>query len=453
MDAEKSLKDKVSQYLATDVWRVSLAETTALWSFLIRQLRVLILTFRGFDQDKCSLRASALTFYSLLSIVPVVAMAFGVAKGFGVEDILRRELLTRFSGQEEILTRVIDFAHGMLATTRGGMVAGAGLAVLFWTVIKVLMQIESSFNDIWEIHRQRSYGQRFSNYLSIMLVSPVVLVVSGSATVFITAQVTRITETVALLGIFAPVIYLGLKFLPYALMWSLLAFVYITVPNTRVNLKSGLLAAVVAGTMYQAVQWAYITFQIGLARYNAIYGSFAALPMFLVWLQLSWLIVLFGAEYAFATQNVDAYEFEPDLKRASRRTRTLLALEITRRIVRGFERGTEPPTAAEISAAVSIPIRLTRQLLSELVDSGVLQETRRRSSRWSAAVTSREAAFLPQRDIGAYTIGYVMERLERSGSDTLNYKRSRELTELEGSLESMSAEIESSPENRLLKDI
>ncbi len=172
--------------------------------FLIKQLRILLLATRGFGQDQCPLRASALTFYSILSIVPVVAMAFGIAKGFGFQEILENQLMEKFSGQEDVMIRVVDFAHSLLENTKGGMIVGIGIIVLLWTVIKLLAHIEGSFNDIWEVKKSRSYGRKFSDYLSIMLISPLLIIMSSSATVFITTKIALITEKVALIGMFSP---------------------------------------------------------------------------------------------------------------------------------------------------------------------------------------------------------------------------------------------------------
>jgi membrane protein len=310
--SKQGIGDLISNFftfIRTDIWRIRLADLPFGKSFLIKQLRMIILAFRGYDEDRCLLRASSLTFYTLLSIVPVVAMFFGVAKGFGFERRLEKQLFERFPGQEEILGQVINFANSLLEQTRGGLIAGIGLLVLFWSVLKVLGHIEmAALNDIWGIKENRSWGRKFSDYLSIMLISPVLVLMSGSATVFITTQVTQITQKVELLGVISPLISFLLKFSPYVLIWALFTILYIIMPNTKVNFKAGLLGGVVAGTLYQIAQWAYISFQISAAKYNAIYGSFAALPLFLMWLQISWWIVLFGAELSFANQNVHTYE-------------------------------------------------------------------------------------------------------------------------------------------------
>ncbi|MBW2492543.1 MAG: YihY/virulence factor BrkB family protein, partial [Deltaproteobacteria bacterium] len=336
--AIKSWITRAIEFFTADIWRVRLEDLPFGKSFLIKQLRIIILTLRGFDEDRCFFRASSLTFYTLLSIVPVAAMLFGVAKGFGFEKLLRKEIFERFPGeaQQEVLTKVIEFAESMLEATKGGLIAGIGLIVLFWSVIKVLSYIETSLNDIWEIKQNRTWGRKFSDYLAVMILSPLLIIVSSSATVFITTQVTQLTNKIELLGMISPLIFLSFKLIPYVLVWILFSVIYILMPNTKVNLKAGIVAGIVAGTIFQIVQWGYISFQVGTARYNAIYGSFAALPLFLMWVQVSWWVVLFGAELSFANQNVATYEYEPDSSRVSPAFKKLLTLQVAHLLIRNF---------------------------------------------------------------------------------------------------------------------
>ena len=249
---------RVLDFVHQDVWRIRLSELSPAKKVALTAFRILILSLRGFNQHRCQLRASALTFYSLMSVVPVAAMAFGIAKGFGFEKRLEEVLRTKLTGQEELLEKIITFSHSMLASTKGGVLAGIGLLVLFWTVIKLLSQIESSMNDIWGVRDQRTFGRTFSDYLSLMLVCPVLMIVASSATVFITTQVTAIMARIDLLGAFSPVVLFALKLLPYSVLWGLFTFIYMFMPNTRVRFSSALTAGILAGTIFQVVQWAYI---------------------------------------------------------------------------------------------------------------------------------------------------------------------------------------------------
>jgi membrane protein len=436
---------EILDFIKTDIWRIPVKKLPPAKSFLIKQLRVILLALRGFNEDKCSLRASALTFYALLSIVPVAAMAFGVAKGFGFEKLLEKQLLESTTGYEDVVANVITFARTLLDNTKGGAVAGVGVAVLFWTIMKVLGNIEISFNEIWGIKTARSIGRKFSDYLSIMLVCPFLLIISSSMTVFITSQIRLITEKVAVLSAFNHIIFFFLKFVPYCTLWILFTFIYIFMPNTKVNLKSGVLAGIAAGTIYQIVQWGYITFQVGVAKYNAIYGSFAALPLFLAWIQISWLIVLLGAEISFAHQNVDTYEYEPDSRNISNSFKRALTLQITHALVRSFSKAEKPLTATEISHNLDMPIRLVRQVLFELVRSGIASEVR--------SEDDKVVAYQPAQDIDNLTIGSVIDAQDNYGTDNIPISETESSEKIYANLKAFGDVMRNSPANVPLKDI
>ena len=446
--SKQGIGDLISNFfhfIRVDIWRIRLADLPFGRSFLIKQLRMIILAFRGYDEDRCFLRASSLTFYTLLSIVPVAAMFFGVAKGFGFEKRLEKELFDKFAGQEEVLSQIINFSNSLLEQTKGGLIAGIGLLVLFWSVLKVLGHIEMALNDIWGIKESRSWGRKFSDYLSIMLISPLLVLISGSATVFIKTEVTQITQKVELLGVISPLIFFLLKFAPYVLIWALFTILYIIMPNTKVNFKAGLLGGVVAGTLYQIAQWGYISFQIGAAKYNAIYGSFAALPLLLMWLQISWWIVLFGAELSFANQNVDTYEYEPDCLKVSPGFKKLLALQIARLLIKKFENGDRPLTDSQISAKLEMPIRLVHNLLFDLVESGLVSEIKTQADK--------KFAYQPARDINKMTIQSVLEALDQRGTDDIPVAKTEDYQALSDAVQKFGEAMEKLPANKLLKNI
>ena len=281
---------------------------------------ILSLCLSEFYQDKCPERASALTYYTLLSIVPVIGLVFGIAKGFGLEKIIQNQILQfaqRGGWQEGVVDRMLSFSSSLLEQTKGGLIAGVGVVFLFWTLISILGNIEGSFNDIWEVRRSRTYMRKFTDYLAIAVFTPILVIISSSFTVVAASEAKLVVQKIALLGAISSVIFFLLNLLPYVSIWFLLTLNYMVLPNTRVPLRAGITAGIVAGTVYQIVQWIYIKFQIGVASYGAIYGSFAALPLFLVWLQISWMIVLFGAEIAFAHEHAETFGFHPDHSRIS----------------------------------------------------------------------------------------------------------------------------------------
>jgi len=436
---------RVFEFITNGIWRIRLKDLSAKRSFAIRLLRIVLLAVRGFNENRIHLMASALTLYSLLGIVPVLAMAFGIAKGFGFENFLQKNLMERFEGQEEVATRIIDFSHSLLEATKGGVIAGVGLLVLLWAVIRVLRDIENAFNAIWGIEEGRTLGRKFSDYLTILMISPILLTMSGSLTIFVNTQLKEITSKFALLEYVSGPMFMLVKLLPFCVIWGLFAFIYILVPNTKVHFRSGLIAGVLAGSVFQVVQWGYIHFQVGVSKYNAIYGSFAALPLFLAWLQMSWMIVLFGAEISFAHQNVDTYEFGPDSQKISPSFRKLLSLMATHLLVQRFAIGERPLTAQEMSYTLEIPIRLLRQILMDLVRSRIVSEIKTKGDN--------DPAFQPALAIDHLTVSRVLEALDQKGIRSVPVAETEASTSLSATLDAFRDALDQSPSNRLLKDI
>lgn len=437
--------NNVLNFVQRDIWRMPSRRLRGPKGGFVRSIRIVIASFREFTSDQCGLWASALTFYSLLSIVPVFAMAFGVAKGFGLDKTLREKILESAAGQQEIIMRILEFSENMLNNTRGGLIAGAGLALLFWSVIQVLSNIEQAFNHIWGIKKQRGLGQKFSDYLSLMLIVPVFYLIASSATVFLASQVDLILQKVSFLGALGPVIYWLLKLLPLCIFAGLLTYLYIFMPNGKIQFKSALLGGFVAGLIYNIVQWIYVRFQVGVSNAGAVYGTFAALPLFLVWLQLSWRIVLYGAELSFAHQNEDKYEFEEECLKASYEFKKLLALRMAQLCVARFISGQPPLSDQEIAAELEMPLRLARQILEKLVESGVLTQVQ--------TANERERFYQPGRDVSEMTIQSVVSQMETAGGQDVPVAETPELHSLRESLKAFEAALENLPANHRLKDL
>jgi membrane protein len=374
-----------------------------------------------------------------------MALAFGIAKGFGMQKILQKELLEKMKGQEEIVQQFINLANNTLEQTKGGLIAGIGIVILVLLIIKLLSNIEKSFNDIWGIAHPRPFGRKLSDYLSVLFVAPLLIILSSSITVFVTTKITLITNEINLLGPVSFIVLFLLKFLPYLFIWFLFSFMYIFMPNTKVSFKSGILRGIVAGTIYELVQWFYITFQVGVTKYGAIYGSFAVLPLFMIWLQISWLIVLFGAEITFAHQHVDTYELEPRSLDTSSSLKRLLALGIAHICINNFSRGDKPWNGGEIANALGIPVRLTNQILYDLVRCGILSET--------IGEDEKAPLYQPARDIDTLSINFIIQALDELGNKEIPLIHSEEIDRISECVEEIKKTIDNSEANLLLKDI
>jgi len=439
------LVSKFINFLRVDIWRIQIERLPRHKAVYIQLSRILLLTITKFVTDKCALKASALTYYTMLSIVPAAAMAFGIARGFGFEKLLKKELLEKFPGQEEITQWVIQFADSLLINTHSGMMAGIGLIILFWSVAKVLMNIEHAFNEIWESKRSRSVARKLSDYLAIVILCPVLLIASSSVAVYISAQMEIISGKIPILEIVSEPILFSLKFVPFVLVWLLFMITYYIMPVAKVNLFSALIAGVIAGTGFHLLQFTYIRFQVGVAQYNAIYGSFAALPLFMVWLHLSWHIVLIGAQISYSVQHADNYEFEPDRLQMSFYLKKLFALQIVGLLTRRFAQGEKPLTAVQIAKTLDMPLRLVRQMITLLIESEIITST--------SLEEDNPAAFQPACDISRFKLSYIIDALEHKGSDSITSAQTEHLQKLIHSLHSFSEAVAQSADNQHLQDL
>ncbi len=424
-------------FLTEKLWIIRLDKLSKRQGFLVKQLRVFSLSIQGFNEDKCLIKATALTFYTLFSIVPIVALIFAIGKGFGFDQTLKQQMLKDYNEYSTILNNVFVYADSLLQTTSGGIIAGFGTVLLLWSIISLLMNIENSFNDIWEIQTGRTWYRKITDYLTIMLVSPIFLILSGSLTVMIQSNADSL--------LFSGATAVILKLVAFLMLAGVFTFIYMVLPNTRVTFKAAFPAALIATVLFEILQWAYITFQIGASNYNKIYGSFAALPLFLIWVQYSWYIVLFGAEIAFANQNVDHYELENEIKNISVRYKRVIALIICNRVVKNFTDGKAPFTSIKIANNLDIPVRLARNVINELVETKVLAEVKTENDK--------EIAYQPAISDSKLTIKFIMDRLDEKGVNALPITDEKELATINRLLVDLDNVMDNPKGNLQVKDI
>ena len=439
---------QIIRFFNIGIWEIRLKDLSPGKAFFLRCLRVPLLAWQEFNKDGCAKDASALTYYSLLNIVPIFAVAFAIAKGFGLEKLIKTQILQmaeKGNWQGDVTNQIITFSGSLLEHAKGGIIAGVGVILLLWTVISILGKIEASFNNIWEVKKPRTLLRKFSDYMTMMVLAPILFVISSSVTAVMASKVKFIVQKIGLLGIFSPVIFFLLNLLPYVSMWVLLTTLYVMMPNTKIPLRSGILAGIAAGTIYQVVQAIYFKFQIGAASYGAIYGSLAALPLLLVWLQLSWMIVLLGAEIAFANEHYETFGFQPDYSRLSISSKKLLVLKIFHLLVKKFSQGEKPFSAPQIAHALEIPVRLVRQLLDELTNVGLVVEI--------AKGVKGEVAFQPGKTIENMTFKNALDEYEKNGITQIPQNQSDEADKISMFLKKISDATEKSAGNVNLKEI
>lgn len=424
-------------FLTEKLWIIRLDKLSKRQGFLVKQLRIFSLSIQGFNEDKCLIKATALTFYTLFSIVPIVALIFAIGKGFGFDQTLKQQMLKDYNEYSTILNNVFIYADSLLQTTSGGIIAAFGTVLLLWSIISLLMNIENSFNDIWEIKTGRTWYRKITDYLTIMLLSPIFLIMSGSLTLMIQSNADSL--------LFSGATAIVLKLVAFLMLAGVFTFIYMVLPNTRVSFKSAFSAALIATVLFEILEWAYITFQIGASNYNKIYGSFAALPLFLIWVQYSWYIVLFGAEIAFANQNVDHYELENEIKNISVRYKRVMALIICNKVVKNFTEGNKPYTSIQIANDLDLPVRLARTVINELVETNVLTEVKTENDK--------EIAYQPAISDSKLTIKFIMDRLDEKGVNSLPITDEKELAIINRLLVDLDTVMDNPKGNLPVKDI
>jgi len=434
---------KFNHFVFQQMWETDFKEKPQVVRFFFSAIKILWISIRNFNNNQSYLRASALTYWSVLSIVPVVALGFGISKGFGLENMLRKLMLEKIPMQEEALLKVLDFSHTLLENTKGGVVAGIGVVFLFWSVFKVLVNIENAFNHIWGISKSRPLGRNLGNYLSLMLLSPFLIILSGSMTVFISAEITKLASQIEILNLISPFLIYGIKYIPYLIIAFLLTLIYVLMPNTKVQFVSAVVGGVIASILYQLVQWVYIFFQVGVVRMNAIYGSFAALPLFLIWMQTSWVIVLYGTELTCAFQSFRKYRNYLNVDNLSFSLNKKIGLVLCKVIADQFASGKPPLTLQQICDLSGIPHKPAESVTNRLVETGIL----------ISEITKQQTRYIPAMDSEFLTIQKVTHALEVSGNQMKISTDSEEYRKINDILEKSDLEQENSPFNPALKEI
>lgn len=413
--------------------------------FRAKAIQVLYRAGKGYQRDSCALRASALSLYTLLSIVPVMAMAFGIAKGFGFQQFLEAEVMSLFQGREEIVQSILVFANNLLEKTQGGLMAVLGVLLLLYSLIKLMFYIEGTFNRIWWVKDGRSLIRKLTDYLTIALAAGLLGILSGSVNLF---MIPRLESFWAYLGVpidIKGIISLFISVVPYVVTWLLFMFFYVIMPHKKVNFSAAAAGAVFAGTLFQIIQIAFIKFQVFVTGYNAIYGSFAALPLFLIWLQVSWGVLLYGAEIAFEWENTENAS-TPDLtlNAMSMRARKLAMLEIVKGCVERFAEKKPPVTDSCIARELNLPLIIVHHLLEILLDAGVL---------YSVHLGGHATGYTPAMDIECMSIMDVLSALEYQG-DSKAYMPGTLMTQaLEESLDEFDQAARACNGERLIKDM
>lgn len=405
----------------------------------VRQYKLLFYTVQGLSSHGTMVRSAALTFYTLMSLVPVVALVFAVVKGFGLAEGLEQNLYEVLPQSPEVIDYVVGFAQKALARTQGGWVALVGVLTLFWAVIKVFGSIEDALNNIWEVRSTRSAARKYGDYIAVVVVAPILWVISSSMGNYA-------AEILGVAG--SPTLEVLSRAGSLVVAWVMFTFIYVVLPSTKVRFTAALTAGVVAGTAFVLFQWGYVYLQRWMTSYNAIYGSFAALPLFLLWMQISWEILLLGGELSFAYQNVARFDEERESLLVSYDCRRKLMVGVMVLVSRAFRDGRGAVSFSEIRDRLDVPTRIMNNILYTLVQARMLSEIRTEG-------TDYDLEYAPARDISTLRVYDILSAVDSHGfgRDTIDMRSNRELRRCAEVVERLKDVTRASTENVLLTEL
>jgi membrane protein len=359
-----------SRRVLEPLWHAEPADLTRVKRLLSSFIKIAFLVGRDFIENLVKLQAMALAFKTLLSIAPLLAVIFSILKGFGVhnriEPVLAEALAPLGDKGQEVASHLIGFVDKMSA----GALGSVGVVTLFITVLSLMGTIEQAFNTIWRVRFPRKLARRFSDYLSVLLVGPVLIF--AALTITATLQSNSFVRNLLALEPFGTVILMLLRLIPYVILWGAFTFSYLFIPNTRVRLRSALVGGLVAALLWQTIGWGFATFVASSTRYYAIYSSFAILLLFLLWLYVGWLIVLLGAQVSHAHQHIRFYYGQRENLARSPAGREKLALQLLLLIGRNFHQGLSPMNITGLANRLQLPAALVKDFLGIFQQSGLV---------------------------------------------------------------------------------
>lgn len=400
------------KYVTTGIWRITKREEEGSFGFLIFFAKTLSLSIRNFIVSKMATRASALCYYSVFALVPMMAFIFGLARGFGFDTYVMQLLKERYASHMQLVMIFQDFVENYLNNAKGGAFVGIGIGVLLWSVMKVFFQVEIAFNEIWCVSKNRNYIRRFTDYISLLLIVPLFVLISNGISFYFNHVISLFDGTY----IISPTLHMVLYAMPLVVAWCIFTMMYVVMPNTKVKIWVAMVAGAVCTIAFFGFKTAYVYLQTMMTTYNAVYGSLAAIPFALLFVQSVWMIVLFGAEISFALQNVRNFEYEKDVQNISSRYMMFAMLCVTKVVAQRFRDGDEPLTLDGLSDRYRIPTRLASEVLRRLCHAKVLMECR----------NDKEIVYVPNIDISQLTVARFSRMVDDAGEETFKMEETVE---------------------------
>lgn len=389
---------KAYRYCTAGIWEDSRPKMS------VRILKTINLSVQSFLNRDLQIKSMSITYQTILALVPALALLLAISRGFGFQDMVVKELFNYFPSQSKALATGLSFVDTYLKEASSGVFVGVGIIVLLWTLISLLSNIEDAFNNIWDLKSGRTLIEKIKDYIAIFLLIPILMIMSSGISIFMSATITDKLH----LAFLTPMVNGMLEALPFLLSWAAFALCFWLIPNTKVKFQYAAISAAFCAIAFEIMQLLFLNGQIYVSKYNAIYGSFAFLPLLLIWLQLSWLLLLTGCGITYSLQNIFSYNFFGDMTTVAEDYRLKVLIVVTAVIYRRFHNSMPAPTRDDLSLVYGLPIRMVSSICDLLLRSKLIQKS-------GVADSHDNSGFVPTTDTDKISIKDVVRTVAETG--------------------------------------
>lgn len=433
------IKDKsiaIWEYVWNDVW----SDTRDDWR--IKLIKTLNLSIKSFLDSDLQSRAAALTYRTILALVPALAILFAIGRGFGFQNLLQTQIFSYLPVQKDALDTVFGFVDSYLAHSSEGVFVGIGVAMLLWTMISLMNNIENSFNSIWGIKHGRSIWRKITDYTAMLLILPVLMICSSGLSIFLSSTLQNIFD----FEFMSPIITFSLRCASFLFTWLFFTAMFILIPNTKVKFKNAFIAGIFTGTGFLILQWLFVSGQMSVSKYNAIYGSFSLLPLLLIWMQFTWVIILSGIAICYSSQSIYRFEFSNKINDISDDYRTKITLAIMCVITKHFDKGNKAITLDELTEKYDFPPRIAIDIIEKLIDARLIVKVINDDAE-------NEPGLQPALNINRLSVAHVLSVLKNNGETGFVPNFNENFNNINITIDNLERLISTDAQSILIKDL
>lgn len=402
-----------------------------------KQILLVITVYKDYNDSHTKLWTAALTYYSILAVIPVIALTLGITKGFGIDNLFEEKMYSFFPESQEVASVIIEMSKNLLDSTKGSILTGVGVVILLWTILKLLLMLENSFNRMWKVKRDRSLVRRIIDYVAIVFLGPIFFAIVLASISLLTHNLRNLSTDFS----YRFLVSIFINLTGFLIIILLFTCIYIIIPNTKVKFKPALVAGITTTIMFFILKYVFFHVQTSISKYNTIYGSLSFIPIFLIWVRYIWMSILVGAQISFSSQNLEKYSVTRNVEQMPMKLKKELSILIIYFISKNFHEAGGPYSGRDLAKILHVEAPIIRDVLNNLEDIEIINEvvTESDDDRYQISI-----------DPGILTFEMLLNKLETKNLDL--YKDIKVNEEYKNILENIEQSIVYN-NKKLIKDI